>query len=154
MKISSYFVGAAVASTIACSASVGHAAAAGGVSGKITLPITISFLTAPASTFTGQFSSLSCSLTITSDDVLRPVDTVTAPVKIAGTTATCNLTMDYLWHVINNKSHMTVSFAVDGIAVDSLGHQTFTRLSSGGVEKLVLPANRAVTAYKSFRVVL
>jgi hypothetical protein len=79
---------------------------------------------------------------------------VDAPVKVSGKTATCDLTMNYLWHVINKKSHMTVSFAVDGIGIDSQGKETITRLSSGGVEKLVLPANGAVTAYKSFRVVL
>ena len=154
MRISSYLAGAMVASTIVCAASVGHAAAAGGIGGKITLPITISFLTVPVSTFGGQFSSLSCDLTITSDDVLTPVDTVSAPVKVVGKVGTCDLTMNYLWHVVNTKSHMTVSFTVNGIAFDSLGHQTLTRLSSGGVEKLVLPANGAVTAYKSFRVVL
>ena len=152
MKLSSYFVGAAVASAMVCAASTGHAAAA--VGGQVTLPIAISFLTAPASTFTGQFSSLSCEMTLTSDDVLKPVDTVTAPVKVVGKAASCSLAMNYLWHVVNSKSHMTVSFSVTGIAVDSLGHQTLTRLSSGGVEQIVLPANGAVTAIKNFKVVL
>ena len=154
MRVSSFFVGAGVVSAMACAGSIGHAAPASAIGGKITLPIAISFLTAPASTFTGQFSSLSCELTITSDDVLKPVDTVTAPVKVAGAGASCSLAMNYLWHVVNSKSHMTVSFSVTGIAVDSTGHQKLTRLSSGGVEQIVLPANGAATAIKTFKVVL
>jgi len=154
MRLNSYFVGAAVASAMVCAASAGHAAPASAIGGKITLPIAISFQTAPASTFTSQFSSLSCELTITSDDLLKPVDTVTAPVKVTGAAGSCSLAMSYLWHVVNTKSHMTVSFSVSGIAVDSMGHQTLTRISSGGVEQIVLPANGATTAIKNFKVVL
>jgi len=154
MKISKAIAGLMAASAIVGTASIGYAAAAGGIGGKVTLPLSIAFLTAPASTFQSQFSSLSCSMTLTSDDVLAPVDTVSVPVKISGTTATCNLTINYLWHVINTKSHMTISFAVTGNGVNSTGQPIITRLSSGGVEKKVLPANGAVTAYKGFKVVL
>ena len=45
-------------------------------------------------------------------------------------------------------------FAVTGNAISSTGQQIITRLSSCGVEKKVLPANGAVTAYKGFKVVL
>src|ERR1700753_356233 len=118
MKISSVIAGLMAASAIVGTASIGYAAAAGGIGGKVTLPIAIAFVTAPASTFQSQFSSLSCTMTLTSDDVLTPVDTVSVPVKISGTTATCNLTLSYLWHVVNAKSHMTVSFAVTGNAIN------------------------------------
>jgi len=154
MKISSIIAGLLAASAIVGTASIGYAAAAGGIGGKVTLPLTITFLTAPASTFQSQYSSLSCSMTLTSDDVLAPADTVTVPIKISGTTGTCNLTINYLWHVINPKSHMTISFAITGNAVSSTLQPIISRLSSGGVEKKVLPANGAATAYRGFKVVL
>ena len=131
-----------------------HAAAAGGIGGKVTLPLTISFVSFPASKVNGPFSQLTCTLSITGDDALTPSDSISIPLTVSGNSGTCNLSMSYLWHVVNPKSHITISYSVQTIGIDTQGHQTITRLSSGGVEKKVLPANGFVTAYKAFKVVL
>jgi hypothetical protein len=149
MRAHSCLLLAGFAAGLLGTASVGHAAVPAGISGKIVLPLSLTFLTTPVTTFTSAYSSLRCTLTLSSDDAFTKQDSVTVPATVAGKGATCNLSMNYQWHVANPKSHMTIAYTISAEAVSALGAVTRERLASGTVDIITLPANGATTTYKT-----
>jgi hypothetical protein len=137
------------------SASPGMAAIPAGISGKVVLPLSLSFVSIPATTFTGGFSSLTCTLTLSSDDVLTKEDSIAMPAVVSGKTASCSLSLSYLWHVQNAKSHMTVGYSISANGVNpATGTQTAARIASGTVDIITLPASGTTTTYKTVALTL
>jgi hypothetical protein len=145
MKVAHYLSLACLALGMASSA---HAAVPAGVGGKVVVPLTLNFVTNPISTYTGTFGSIQCTLSLTSDDALTKSDSLTVPAKVSGKSATCNMSMNYLWHVLNRKSHMTIGYTITAIG-SATGVLVSERIASGTLDKIVLPANGATTTYKA-----
>jgi hypothetical protein len=151
MKVAHTLSLAALALGMASSA---HAAVPAGTTGKVVVPLTLNFVTDPITTFSGSLSSIRCTLTLTSDDALGKSDTLTVAAKVSGKSATCDITMAYLWHVLNKNSHMTIGYTVAATGVTNTGVLTATRVASGTLDKIVLPANGATTTYKAIGLTL
>lgn len=125
-KLSCGAIGLALALGVTTAPSFAAATRTGIVAGKIT----ITFAKAPPSG-----SSVSCALSLISDDTLSPTDANSTSAKINGTTAVCTFSMHYRWVVNSATSHMTIAYSVSGPSQ-----------SSSGISRIItLPANNATT---------
>jgi hypothetical protein len=103
------------------------------VTGTATATITVTFTVAPAAG-----STVSCSLTLISNDPRGPSDTNSTTATVSGSSASCPITINYNWRLTSSDittDTMTIAYSVSGPA----------QTSSGLVNVIAMPASGATT---------
>jgi hypothetical protein len=97
--------------------------------GHAVATITVTFTAAPPAG-----STISCSLSLISNDPRNPSDTNSISAPVTGSTAVCNITMYYYWRLTSGSNDtMTIAYSVQGPA----------QTSNGIVGVIAMPANGA-----------
>jgi hypothetical protein len=110
------------------------------VTGTATATITVTFTVAPPSG-----STVSCSLTLISNDPRGPSDTNSTSAPVNGSTASCPITINYNWRLTSSDvttDTMTIAYSVSGPA----------QTSSGLVNIIAMPAPGATTGPMNIQV--
>jgi hypothetical protein len=130
-------VKAAVASFAACAMTLpGLAlAAVAKVKGSAVATITVTFKVAPPAG-----SSVSCSLSLISNDQLAPNDTQSQDATVSGSAATCNITVNYKWRLMTPSTDtLTVAYSVQGPTQTSAAlYDIITQPADGTVTTLTI----------------
>lgn len=87
------------------------------VSGTAQATITVNFVVPPAAS-----STISCTLSLSSNDARGPADSQTVTAVVNGATGVCNITMYYRWRLtVPTQDSMTISYSVTGPVQTSSG---------------------------------
>jgi hypothetical protein len=122
---------AAIASFAACAMTLPALAAALPppvfVTGSATGTITVTFTVAPPA-----LSTVSCSVSLISNDQRAPADSSTVTAPVSGSTATCVVTVNYRWRLTTPSTDtMTIAYSVQGPV----------QVSSGLINIIPMPAD-------------
>jgi hypothetical protein len=103
------------------------------VTGTAVATITVTFTGAPPSG-----STVSCSLSLISNDQRAPSDTQSISAPVSGTTAICNITMNYKWRPTTPASDtMTIAYSVQGPVQNSSGITNIIPMPANGTTKII-----------------
>jgi len=123
---------AAIASFAACAMTLpalAQLASPTFVTGSATGTITVTFTVAPPA-----LSTVSCSVSLISNDPRAPSDSTSVTAPVSGSTATCVVTVNYRWRLTSanlSTDTMTVAYSVQGPV----------QVSSGLINIIPMPAD-------------
>ncbi len=89
------------------------------VTGSAAATITVTFTVAPPAA-----STVSCGLSLISNDPRTPADSSTVTVTVTGSTAICTVTVNYRWRLTSTSvstDTMTIAYSVQGPVQNSFG---------------------------------